>query len=142
MKKYKILLESGLNPAPYKHELEAANIIAEYFRSDLLFLRRRPNASPDLLVKKLNQIWELKSPKGNGKRTIANNLREASRQSKRVILDLSRCKLNNRNALARVRGFLNSGDSALVRLLVIDKSGKILEFCCKKVYNKDRLKSV
>lgn len=142
MKKYKILLESGLCPAPYKHELDAAGIMVEYFESDLLFLRRKLNASPDLLVKKTNQVWELKSPKGNSKRTIANNLREASHQSKRVILDLSRCKLNNRNALARVRSFLKSGDSTLEKLLVIDKSGKILEFRCKKVYNKNRLKSV
>ena len=37
MRKYKILLESGLSPAPYKHELNAAGIMMEYFESDLLF---------------------------------------------------------------------------------------------------------
>lgn len=135
MKKYRILLELGLEPIPSKHELSAAKYIAEYFKSDLLFLRRRPNSSPDLLVKKTNQVWELKSPIGNGKRTVANNLREASRQSKYVILDLSRCKMSNENALARVRGFLKSGDSSLKKLLIIDKSGSVLDFLDKERYN-------
>lgn len=135
MKKYKILLELGLEPVPSKHELNAAKHIANYFESDLLFLRRSPNSSPDLLVKKTNQVWELKSPIGNGKRTIANNLREASHQSKNVILDLSRCKMCNDNALVRVRGFLKSGDSTLRKLLIIDKSGRVLDFLDKERYN-------
>lgn len=132
MKKYRILLESGLRPTPNKHELNAASIIADYFMSDILFLRRNPNASPDFLIIKTNKIWELKSPIGNGKRTVANNLRRAASQSKNVILDFSRCKLNNESALSKVRGFLKSGDSTLDRLLIIDKRGRVLDFFDKK----------
>ena len=131
MKKYRVLLEKGLTPVPYEHELNAANIVADYFQSNLVFLRRRPNSTPDLLVEKTNQIWELKSPKGNSKRTIANNLRDATHQSKMVLLDLSRCKMNNRNALARTRSFLKEGNSNLKRLLVIDKGGRVLDFYSK-----------
>ncbi|MBQ9485076.1 hypothetical protein IJU85_03190 [Candidatus Saccharibacteria bacterium] len=132
MRKFKVSLEKGLSPSPYKHELAAAGIIADYLKSDILFLRRNPNASPDLLVEKTNQIWELKSPIGNGKRTIANNLRNASHQSKKVIIDLSRCKMNNENALAKINRYLNSGDSTLEKLLVIDKSKKVIDFFNKK----------
>lgn len=128
MNKYNVRLDKGLDPIPHKHELNAAEIVASFMKSDVLFLRRNPNASPDLLIEKTNQIWELKSPKENGKRTMSNNLREASHQSKKVILDLSRCKMNNANALAMVRGFLNSGDSTLKNLIIIDKSGKIIDF--------------
>lgn len=127
MKKYKVLLEVGLNPAPYKHEIDAAVVMTNYFKSNVVFLRRSPNATPDLLVEASKQVWELKSPKGNGKRTIDNNLRDAAHQSRKVILDLSRCKMNNMNALSRTRAFLKSGDSSLERLLVIDKSGKVLD---------------
>lgn len=55
--------------------------------------------------------------------------------SKNVILGLSRCKMCNDNALARVRGFLKSGDSTLRRLLIIDKSGRVLGFLDKERYN-------
>lgn len=128
MKKYIIKIDKGLNLAPCKHELAAAEIIASFMKSDLLFLRRSLNASPDFLVRKTNQMWELKSPVGNGKRTISNNLRDAAHQSKNVVLDLSRCKMNNRRAISRVRGFLKSGCSTLDRLLVIDKSGNVIDF--------------
>ena len=62
------------------------------------------------------------------KRTMANNLREASGQSKNVVIDLSRCKMNNSNALSRICGFMNSGDSHLKKLLIIDKAGNVLDF--------------
>lgn len=110
----------------------AAKILAELFKSDLIFIRRGPSSTPDILVKRTGQIWELKSPLGNGKRTMANNLREASRQSKNIVMDLFRCKMNNQSALSRIRGFLNSGDAHLKKLLVIDKSGKIIDFLAKK----------
>ncbi|MBQ8156595.1 hypothetical protein IJ101_02300 [Candidatus Saccharibacteria bacterium] len=125
---YSVVIESGLHPIPAEHELKAAYIIAEHFKSDLVFLRRGINTSPDFLVKRTNQIWELKSPKGNGKRTIANNLRNASHQSSRVILDLSRCKMNNRNAISRINGFLASADSTIKELVVIDKNSSVLTF--------------
>ncbi|MBQ6414041.1 hypothetical protein IJI28_00225 [Candidatus Saccharibacteria bacterium] len=79
-----------------------------------------------------HQVWELKSPLGNGKRTISNNLREASSQSDKIILDLTRCKMNNIRALSRVNGFLESGDAHIKKLLVIDKRKKVLVFLDKK----------
>ena len=127
MRKFKVSLEKGLSPSPYKHELAAAGIIADYLKSDILFLRRNPNASPDLLVEKTNQIWELKSPIGNGKRTIANNLRNASHQSKKVIIDLSRCKMNNSRALSRINEYSKKGNPNIKKLLIIDKKGHVVD---------------
>lgn len=129
---YRIIQDLNDPDPPREHEKHAARIIAEYFRSDLVFVRKGPSSTPDIKILKTNQVWELKSPLGNGKRTMANNLREASGQSKNIILDLSRCKMNNKNALSRVRGFLNSGDSHIKRLLVIEKNGKVIDFSPNK----------
>ena len=86
MKKYRVIHDLGETDPPKKHEDFAAKIIADYFKSDILFLRKTPASSPDLLIINTHQIWELKSPIGNGKRTMANNLREASGQSKNVVM--------------------------------------------------------
>lgn len=131
-KNYNVIYDLSDPDPPKKHERHAAKIVAEYFESDLIFIRKGFGTTPDLKIIKTNQIWELKSPLGNGKRTMANNLREASGQSKNIILDLTRCKMNNHKALSRIRSFLKSGDAHIKKLLVIDKSGKILDFLSKK----------
>ena len=129
---YKISYDINDPEPPKPHEQYAAKIVSNYFESDIVFIRKRAGSSPDLVVVKYNQIWELKSPLGNGKRTIANNLREAAHQSENIILDLSRCKMNNTNALARTSSFLKSGDAKFKRLLVIQKNTKILTYDVKK----------
>lgn len=105
MTKYRIIQDLNETDPPRGHEKRAAIILAEFFKSDLIFIRKGPSSTPDILVKRTRQTWELKSLLGSGKRTMANNLREASRQSKNVVMDLSRCKMNNKNALSRIRGF-------------------------------------
>ena len=67
--KYRIILENGIDQMPYRHELAAASIMADYFESDVMFLRRTTMSSPDLIMVKTHQIWELKSPLGGGRRT-------------------------------------------------------------------------
>lgn len=125
---YRIIQDLSEPDPPKEHEKHAARILAEYFKSDLVFIRKGPSSSPDIKVVRTNQVWELKSPLGNGKRTIANNLRRASSQSNFIVLDLSRCKMNNQNALTRIRGFLISGDAHIKKLLVIEKGGKVVDF--------------
>ena len=131
MKKYKIVYDLNEPDPPRPHELHAARIVAEYFHSDLVFIRKSNNSTPDLKVKKTKQVWELKSPLGNGKRTMANNIRAASHQSTNIILDLSRCKMNNDRAISRIRSFLEGSDAHISKLLVIDKKGNTLDFSNK-----------
>ena len=132
MNRFRLFYDLNRNDAPKKHEEYVARIIADYFQSDIQFIRKTSSRTPDFYILKTYQLWELKSPLGNGKRTIANNLREASKQSRNIILDLSRCKMNNSVALSRIRGFLSSGDAHINRLIVIDKSRKIIDFSPKK----------
>ncbi|MDO5480709.1 MAG: hypothetical protein Q4F58_03520 [Candidatus Saccharibacteria bacterium] len=132
IKTYMISYDLNDPEPPKPHEQYAARIVSDYFESDIVFIRKKAGSSPDFIIVRSNQIWELKSPLGNGKRTIANNLREASHQSENVILDLSRCKMNNMNALARIGFFLKNGNAKFKRLLVIQKDKKILTYDVKK----------
>ncbi len=58
---------------------------------DITFLlpdRHKGAKTPDIAMNGL--LWEIKSPKGKGPRTIENNLRLALLQSPNIILDLRR----------------------------------------------------
>ena len=105
--------------------MSAAILIAEYFKTDIVFLRPTPLKTPDLLVD--NQIWELKSPIGNSKNTIHNIFVTARRQSYNIIIDLRRCKMNEVKAYARIRDAFNKRRRKKCYLKIINKSGKILD---------------
>lgn len=130
--KYRVFYDLSDTELPKVHELRVAKILAGYFQSDIAFIRKGVGVSPDIRIEKTHQVWELKSPLGNGKRTIDNNLREAAHQSKCVVLDLTRCKMNNQMALSKVNGFMNSGDAHIKKLLIIDKENKVIDFFAKK----------
>lgn len=115
---------------PKPHEKKAARIIALEYRSDILFIRKTDSCSPDILIKRTNEIWEIKSPLGDGKRTIDNNLREASDQAKNVFLDLSRIKMSQEKAVSKAKNFVYGKwkhRCHLKRLRVILKNGTIID---------------
>ena len=123
---YKIIYTEKLVGAPKEHEKHAAGIIANYFKTDVIFLRHGDFSSPDLEIG--NTIWEIKSPMGNGKKTIENNLRAAGHQSHNVILDLSRCKLHSTRAMSRIEEYLKKDQKrSIKRLIIITKQKKVLE---------------
>ncbi|MBQ3306051.1 hypothetical protein IJH02_01270 [Candidatus Saccharibacteria bacterium] len=105
--------------------------MANYFESDVIFLGRNSSKTPDLYVIKTNLRWELKSPIGGGKYTIRNNLREAEKQSKNVVLDLSRSKSSDRQGISRAKEFIREGHSQIRRLLVVTKTGDAVDIKTK-----------
>ena len=48
-------------------------------------------------------LWEIKSPKGSSSRTIENNLRCALKQSKNIIIDLRRIKIDEIRAISQIK---------------------------------------
>ncbi|MBO7699318.1 hypothetical protein J6S39_01355 [Candidatus Saccharibacteria bacterium] len=129
-KSYKIIEDLNETDPPKVHEKKAVKIIAEYFKSDVNFLRKTINSSPDIKVVRTREIWEIKSPLGGSKRTIDNNLREASDQSAKVFLDLSRCKMNQSEAVSRAKNFCfgkYQHRCHLKKLKIILKNGKIVD---------------
>lgn len=115
----------GVVPQPEEYEITATKILAEYFEADIKMVKRRENAkTADLKIK--NTFWELKSPTGDGKHTMQNNLRKADNQSQKIVIDLRRCKMNERRAISRLKYELARAHR-VEKLLVISKAGKVLE---------------
>lgn len=127
MHKYILHIEDAKESEPRPHERRVAEIIAELFESDIVFIRRSESRTPDLYVLKTNTRWELKSPKGGSKHTIQNNLREAEGQSSNVILDLTRAKLTNEQDISRAREFIKKEKTRIKRLKVLTKELTIID---------------
>ncbi|MEI6054394.1 MAG: hypothetical protein WCQ49_03475 [Candidatus Saccharibacteria bacterium] len=125
--KYKVIVETDIINRPKDHEMKAALIVAnEYFKFDVIFLRPEAYKTPDLKAKGIK--WELKSPIGNGKKTIENNMRAARKQSEYLVLDFSRIKLHQTKAISNINYYLkNSSSNQFKRVVVITKDRKILE---------------
>ena len=122
--KYKVIIKTDLKDRPKDYELSAAFILAQHFKADVVFLRPKLDKTPDIKVNDLK--WEIKSPKGNGKKTIENNLREASKQSQNIVMDLRRIRMHQTRAIARINFFL-SKPNRLKRVLIVTKSKKVIE---------------
>ena len=90
-------------------------------------MRRSSSKTPDLYVLKTNIRWELKSPTGGGKHTIQNNLREASKQSENIILDLTRSKMTDAQGMSRVKEFISNERSRIKRLKVLKKDRTVID---------------
>ena len=118
--------ETGISK-PRPHESKIAELLTNYFKSDIIFLRKASSKTPDLYILKTNVRWELKSPEGGGKHTIQNNLRESYGQSENVILDLTRAKLSDEVGTSRTKEFLRKEHSRIKRLKIITKKLKIID---------------
>ena len=130
-KEYRVHVEDSRTSKPRPHEEIAAGILANYFKSDVIFLKTRQSKNPDIYVVKTNIRWELKSPIGNSKRTIQNNLREANKQSENIIIDFSRMGLSENQGISRIKEYLRTERHTIKRLKIITKSHQIIDILDK-----------
>ena len=128
MSRYHVISEARPNDPPQDFEMRAAIILTNYLQKNLIFLRAGHRRTPDLKEENSPITWELKSPTGNGKKTMDNNLRSARGQSKRIVLDLSRCKMHQDKAIARIRNYMDRGNHHIESLLIITKTGRVIDF--------------
>ena len=132
--RYNVIVKTLPKDSPRNFEMSAALIIAEYFKSDIVFLRPIPLKSPDLNIR--GEVWELKSPIGKSKNTIANNFKSARKQSINIVIDLRNCKLDERNAISRIKFAISKRRRRKGKVLVINKRGKVLDFSNDMGYHK------
>lgn len=125
MKNYRVIVNTSEKDRPYDFEMSAAILIANYFKTDIIFLRPTPLKSPDLDVR--GEIWELKSPIGNSKNTIHNIFVTARHQSYNIVIDLRRCKMNEQKACVRIRDVYNKRRRRKCKLKIITKAGRVLD---------------
>ena len=81
--------------------------------------------TPDVVI--YNVRWEMKSPTGETKNTIKNNIQNALRQSTYVILDLRRIKRPMEKCMNEIEREFKE-NKKIKRILVITKTGKLLDF--------------
>lgn len=123
--KYKIIVDTSKNNRPKDHEMLVAILLAEYFKRDVIFLRPGVLGTPDLNIDGV--LWEIKSPLGNSKKTIENNLRSARKQSSNIVIDLSRTSMNYYKAVSGIKAYLNTNNHDIKQLKVVTKSKKIID---------------
>jgi hypothetical protein len=125
-KEYAIIKPVGLKPKPDEYEENVAELVALHFKSDIKFVKRETTTTPDLLVLRYNQRWEIKNVKGNSKHTIQNNLREAGHQSDHIFVSLLRTKMTEKQAISRINFFLKNDPNTIKHIILITKSGKTI----------------
>jgi hypothetical protein len=123
--RYKLITPIDIKPRPAEDEQKVAIILAEYFKSNIEFVKRGSSTTPDIRVG--NIYWEIKSPRGNGKYTISDNIRSAKHQSPNIVINLSRTKMTARQAESRIRDFLNNSSTGIKRLILITKTNRVID---------------
>ncbi|GHU08679.1 hypothetical protein FACS189431_5370 [Alphaproteobacteria bacterium] len=123
MKKYRIIIPQGV--LPEKFELTAAGILLNYFKDDIEFVPRGTSSTPDFTIK--GTRWELKSPVGKGKRNIQHQFNRAAKQSKNIIFDARRSKMDIRKIRHQLNYFATKAkrSESINRLLLINKEGNM-----------------
>ena len=119
----KIIFEGQSRKQLRFHEINAILLLLDYFDTDITCINPGAGKTPDLRIKGIE--WELKSPQGDGVKTIENILKKAAKQSKNIILDFSRIKMNGSQALSRTRYYLRNNKHGIKKLIIITKSHKI-----------------
>lgn len=117
---------SKIDNPPEEHEVRVAKYFAKR-RRNITFIKPSniPNIhTPDFRMDGVE--WEVKSPKGDSKRTIENNIRKAMTQSRYIIFDLRRCQVNERMAINQLEEFFKV-KGRIKRLLIITKNGELIE---------------
>ncbi len=121
---YSVIVPKELYPKPSNREMTAAYILIDFFNSDIKFVIRSDNKTPDFLID--NKYWELKSPTGNGKYNLQHALRNAAKQSENVIIDARFSKIH----INKIKNELNyqfKHSKNIKHLLLIDKQKNVVE---------------
>ena len=122
-----VIIPAGHPNPPESHEVDVAFILARHYRETVEFLipvddyKRK---SADIIM--LGVEWEIKSPHGASKSTIGNQFRFASKQSKNIIIDTRRTKLEYESIVSKVL-FEIKKRPAIKKVILIDKFEKVIE---------------
>ena len=111
---------------PEDHEIATARVFVRlgYDVEFVVPMRTRGSHAPD--IEMTGVLWEMKSPTGNGKRTLDDAVKEALRQSCNVILDWRRTTLDDQQTI----GVLKNNKNILrgvKRLKFIKKDGIMVD---------------
>ncbi|WP_418061739.1 hypothetical protein [Pimelobacter simplex] len=107
----------------HRHEIDTAERLAS-LGNDVTFRRRsHTQTSPDFDMG--GHIWEAKSPTGNSNDTIPRQFKDASRQSDRLILDLSRSPRPLEVATREARDAFQRYDRLVEAMVIREIDGRV-----------------
>lgn len=124
--KYSLIIPTDLKPKPTNDEMLVAEMLSDFFQSNIKFVARGVSHTPDIFVVRVRQYWEIKNIRGNGPKTIENILRTAQYQSENIVISLARSKMTQVQAAGRIRQCLKRNHIGAKRILLISKSRRIL----------------
>ena len=117
---------SNLLTPPEKHELATANYFADMGKDVTFILPSNipDNHRPDFLMNGIE--WEVKSPAGKSKRSIAKRFTEALSQSQNIIFDLRRSSLSDDVCINQLERLYEK--KHIKRLMVITKTKELKQY--------------
>lgn len=118
---------SQLKKLPEPHEFETAKFLADRGK-DIVFILPSNipgNHRPDILMD--GSEWEMKSPKGDGRKNIERNMHNAALQGHNIIMDMRRSKLSDDIAIPKLEKEFKIR-SKIKCMIIITKSGDLLEY--------------
>ena len=121
---YCVVVPKSVFPKPSAREMSAAYILLDYFKTDIKFVPRSNQKTPDFLINGLH--WELKTPIGTGKYNIQHLLHSAVQQSKNIIVDVRFSKMRLSRIVSELKRHSTLTTKGIKNLIVITKSKKIL----------------
>ena len=124
--KAKVIIPLGHPNPPEQHEIDAAMILASHYNTKVEFIVPVDDylrKSADLIMSGVE--WEMKSPIGYSKATIENQFRRASKQSKNMVIDTRRTKLDDKDIEKAILRETKK-PSAIKRVILINKFGEIV----------------
>lgn len=110
-----------------QHELDVAKVLNKIGKDVEFILPSRVKFSRTPDIKMDGLLWEIKSPKGSSSRTIENNLRCALKQSKNIIIDLRRIKIEETRAISQINKQFKYSN-LINRIIIIKQNKEILDF--------------
>lgn len=121
-------MPTSIRPLPNKYEMCVARILAQKFQSDVLFVPPTNSLHiPDLQVVRTGEFWEIKNIRGNGKFTIEDNLRKASKQSNNVVISLLRAAMTTERASSCIRCYMKHA-RITKHVVLVTKHKKTVDF--------------
>ena len=121
---YTYIIPKDIVRNPEKHEITATKILANYFKVNIVFVKKNNNIkTTDIDIN--GRIWEMKSPTGCGKHTVQHQFNRARKQSSFIILCSRRTKISDSSFKKQcLKHFKES--SYFKGLIIISKTGEII----------------
>ena len=125
-REYKVIIPDTVVPVPDDNEVSAAKLLADHFQMNVVFIARTDlHKTPDVTIGDVK--WEIKSPRGSGKRTIQHQFYRALKQSNNIVIDARRSKLHGAKLEREVKSqFMMSKN--IKRLILIKRNGEIIDY--------------